>query len=144
MINLFSEIFTKVENGANKKDRVAVLQEYDTKALRQFFELLYDDDVEFDVEIPEYRPSIDPAGLNFTYLQGETPKLYRFIKGDSRSTMLTPKRKKQLMLMILEGLHKDESALLVGLLKKDIGIRHLTKSLVNDAFKLIDLKKEVL
>jgi hypothetical protein len=58
--------------------------------------------------------------------------------------MLTPKRKKQLMLMILEGLHKDESALLVGLLKKDIGIRHLTKSLVNDAFKLIDLKKEVL
>jgi hypothetical protein len=48
------------------------------------------------------------------------------------------------MLMILEGLHKDESALLVGLLKKDIGIRHLTKSLVNDAFKLIDLKKEVL
>lgn len=121
-----------------------MLQKYDTKALRQFFELLYDDNVEFDVEIPDYRPSVDPAGLNFAYLHGETAKLYRFIKGDSRSTMLTPKRKKQIMLIILESLHKDEAEILVGLLKKDIGIMHLTKSLVNDAFTLIDLKKESL
>ena len=144
MINLFSEIFTEVENGVTKKDRIAVLQKYDTKALRQFFELLYDDNVEFDVEIPDYRPSVDPAGLNFAYFHGETAKLYRFIKGDSRSTMLTPKRKKQIMLIILESLHKDEAEILVGLLKKDIGIMHLTKSLVNDAFTLIDLKKESL
>jgi hypothetical protein len=142
MIHLFSEIFSEVELAANKKDRIAVLKKHDTKALRQFFELLYDNNVEFDVNIPKYRPAIEPAGLNFTYLQNEMSKLYRFIKGDSRSTMLTPQKKTALLYTILESLHKDEAVILVNLMKKDIGIRHLTKSLVTDAFTLIDLKTE--
>ncbi len=36
--------------------------------------------VKFDVEVPEYRPSIEPAGLNHTYLDMEVSKLYRFIE----------------------------------------------------------------
>ena len=50
--------------------------------------------------------------------------------------MLTLKKKQSLLVVILESLHKDEAALLVGLIKKDIGVTHLTKDLVEEAYVL--------
>jgi hypothetical protein len=38
------------------------------------------------------------------------------------------------LVVILESLHKDEAALLVKLLKKNLGIKHLNLNLVIEAF----------
>jgi len=133
---LFSEIFEQFEIAVDKKQRIEVLQKYKSDALLEFFRLLYDDNIVFDVEIPIYRPAVEPAGLNFTYLHTEVKKLYRFIKGDSRSVMLTPGKKKEIVTVILESLHKDEAELLTGLFNKDIGVRHLNKALVKEAYSL--------
>ena len=81
---LFSEIFEQIELAVNKKQRVQVLKNNESAPLKEFFRLLYNDSIEFDVEVPEYRPALEPAGLNYTYLYSEVKKLYRFIKGDSR------------------------------------------------------------
>ena len=63
------------------------------------------------------------------------PKMYRFIVGHPmRADGLSPTKQKQLLAVILESLHKDESALLVKLLKKNLGIKHLNLSLVLEAF----------
>ena len=133
---LFSEIFEQIELAVNKEERIQILQKNKSPALVEFFRLLYDTNIVFDVEIPKYRPAIEPAGLNFTYLQNEVKKLYRYVKGDPRSSVLTEKKKQDLLSVTLESLHKDEAELLVGLINKDIGIRHLNQNLVKEAYGL--------
>jgi hypothetical protein len=91
--------------------------------------------VKFDVQIPEYKPAIEPAGLNYAYLSSEVPKLYRFMIGHPlRADGLSPKKQSQLLLVLLESLHKDEASLLIKLIKKDLGIKHLTMNLVMEAY----------
>jgi hypothetical protein len=51
-----------------------------------------------------------------------------------RADGLSSTKQKQLLAVILESLHKDESALLVKLLKKNLGIKHLNLNLVLEAF----------
>lgn len=135
-MKLFSEIFEEIELAVTKEDRITILRKNKSIALIEFFRLLYDEKIIFDVEIPKYRPAPEPAGLNFTYLHTEVKKLYRFIKGDPRADALTPEKKKEIITVILESLHKDEAEILVGLIHKDIGIRHLNEKLVKEAYDL--------
>jgi len=133
---LFSEIFEQIELAVTKEERIAILQKNKSDSLIEFFRLLYDTNIEFDVEIPKYKPAIEPAGLNFTYLHTEVKKLYRYVKGDPRADVLTQKKKQDLLAVTLESLHKDEAELLVGLVNKDIGVRHLNEKLVKEAYEL--------
>ena len=137
MINnkLFSEIFEEFEKAETKQDRINVLRKYDHPRLREFFIYLFNPTFEFDVEIPKYRPAQEPGGLNYTYLDIEIPKLYRFIKNHrNRPPGLTPEKQKSLLIVILESLHKDEAEILVKLIKKDLGIKFLTVKLVQEAY----------
>jgi hypothetical protein len=132
---LFFEIFDEFEKAETKADRIAVLKKYDDPRLRTFLIYSLEPTIEFDVEIPNYRPAVEPAGLNFTYLDNEMPKAYRFVKNhESRPAGLTPEKQKSLLVVILESLHKDEAELFVRMLKKDLDIKHLTKKLVQEAY----------
>lgn len=137
---LYSELFEEYQTLTDKKDQIALLRKYDHKRFRDFLQFAFDKNIKFDVEVPEYRPSIEPAGLNFTYLDLEMSKMYRFIVGHpSRPPQLTPEKQKKLLLVVLESLHKDEATLLVNLLKKDLGIPTLTKKIVQEAFPDLEL-----
>jgi hypothetical protein len=132
---LYSEIFEEFDKTKNKRERLAVLRKYDHPRFREFLNYAFNPYVKFDVEIPSYRPAIEPAGLNFTYLSTEVVKLYRFIEGHpQRPIGLSDLKKKQLLTVILESLHKDEAELLCKLIKRDIGVKHLTLNLVLEAF----------
>jgi hypothetical protein len=132
---LYSEIFEEFDKAQNKAERINVLKKYDHPRFREFLVYALEPSIEFDVEVPNYRPAIEPAGLNFTYLNSETPKMYRFIKDHKlRPTGLTPEKQKSLLLVILESLHKDEAALLVKVFKKDLEVKFLTKKLVQEAY----------
>lgn len=132
---LYSEIFDEFNEATNKAERIAVLRKYDHPRFREFLKYALDTNVKFDVEIPKYRPAVEPAGLNFTYLSSEVTKFYRFIAGhQSRPSGLTPLKQKQLLVVILESLHKDEAEILVKLIKGDIGVKYLTLNLVKEAF----------
>lgn len=132
---LYSEIFEEFGKAKNKQERIAVLRKYDHPRFREFLNFAFNPHVKFDVEIPPYRPAVEPAGLNSTYLSTEVTKMYRFIVGHpQRPEGLSDLRKKQLLLVILESLHKDEAELLCKLIKKDIGVKYLTMNLVLEAF----------
>lgn len=133
---LYSEIFEEFDNAKNKSERIAVLQKYDHKNFREFLVAAFNPQVVFDVVLPEtYRPSVEPAGLNFTYLSMEIPKLYRFIKDHpKRSANLTDKKKTDLFRVILESLHKDEARLLVALVQKKVDVKFLTPNLIREAY----------
>ena len=132
---LYSEILEEFEKASNKEQRIAVLRKYDHPRFRQFLIYALDESVKFDVQIPRYRPAVEPAGLNFTYLTSEMPKLYRFIVGHPlRPVGLTPQKQQQLLLVVLESLHKDEAALLVKVLQKKFDVKYLTVNLVKEAY----------
>ena len=132
---LFSEIFEEFSREDTKAGRLAVLRKYDHPRLREFLIYAFNPAIQFDVEVPKYKPAVEPAGLNFAYLDSEMSKMYRFIKGHPlRSDGLSPNKQKQLLLVTLESLHKDEADLLVKLIKKDLGIKYLTKALIEEAY----------
>jgi hypothetical protein len=137
MINgkLFSEIFQEFEEAKTKADRIAVLKKYDHPRFREFLYYALNPKIKFDAEVPNYRPAPEPAGLNFTYLNLEIEKLYRFIKDHpKRPKELEQKKQKQLLVVILEALHVDEAEILVKLIKGKFEVPYLTKGLVNEAF----------
>jgi ferredoxin len=52
---------------------------------------------------------------------------------------LTGKKQTQLLVVILESLHKDEAELFVKLIKKDLGVKYLTLQIVREAFPNLNL-----
>lgn len=132
---LYSEILDEFNQATTKNDRINVLRKYDHPRWRSFLQAAFHPGIEFDSPIPNYRPSVEPAGLNFAYLDSEMTKMYRFVKNHpSRPAGLTPEKQKSLLVVVLESLHKDEADLLVKMMKKDLGVKYLTANLVSEAF----------
>lgn len=136
---LYSEIFDEYQKEETKEGKIAVLRKYDTERMRNLFQYIYSPRVIFDVEIPNYIPAPEPAGLNWTYLESEIGKLYRFIQGHPKRTNVQPQKLTSLLLVILESLHKDEAEILIKVLQKDLGIPYLTPQMVEEAFPGINL-----
>jgi hypothetical protein len=132
---LYSEIFEEFDTCTTKAERINCLRKHDHPRFRSFLKAAFDPKIVFDVEVPKYRPAPEPAGLNFTYLDLEMPKLYRFIKGHpERPVGLTKEKQTQLLLVVLESLHKDEAELLCQLVSKKIDVKFLTVNIVKEAF----------
>lgn len=132
---LYSEVFEEFEKATSRKEKIDVLRKYDHPRFREFLKYAFDPGILFDVEIPKYRPAVEPAGLNFTYLDQEVQKLYRFIVNHpKRTTNIPPEKQKSLLVVVLESLHKDEAVLLTNLINKDLKVKGLTAKLIKEAF----------
>lgn len=135
---LYSEIFSEFDKMKNREDRLMVLRKYgnDNVWFKEFLNYAFHPHIRFDItQIPEYKPSVDPAGLTISTLNNELRRLYIFIPGHpKRTAKLDPKKESRILTTLLISLHKDEAALLVGLFKKNLGVKYLTASLVKEAF----------
>jgi hypothetical protein len=140
---LFSEIFDEFKKAIIDQERILILRKYDHRRFRDFLAIAFNPAFQFDVEVPQYIPAREPAGLNNTYLDVEVPKLYRFIIGHpKRVTDIKPDRQTKLLQGVLESLHKDEAELLCNLIRKDLKIDFLTAKLVKEAFPDINIQLE--
>ena len=140
---LYSEIIELFQKAETRKDKIAVLQKYGSFSFQEFLYCAFHPDIKFDVEIPQYRPAVEPAGLNFTYLHNEMSKIYRFIVGHpKRSPDLTGKKQKQLLTVILESLHKDEAELFIKMFNKDLDVKYLSQQIVREAFPNLNIPKK--
>lgn len=139
---LYSEILADFDKAPTRADKIAVLKKNDHPRFRSFLVMVYNPEFKFEVEIPTYRPAIEPAGLNYTYLDIEVPRLYRFIPGHPKleGAVLDEKRKKSLLTTTLESLHKDEAELLVkAITKKDLDVKYLTPRIIKEAYPDINI-----
>jgi hypothetical protein len=137
MINgrLYSEVLQEFEQAEDKATRLAVLRKYDHPRFREFLIYALNTKIEFDAEVPNWRPAVEPAGLNYTYLESEIPKLYRFVKNHpQRPEGLTKEKQKQLLVVVLESLHKDEAQILADVITRKFKVNNLTKKLVQEAY----------
>jgi hypothetical protein len=139
---LYSEILEEFGKATNKQERITVLRKHSDKRFVFFLELMLDPRVKFDIVMPvKYRPSVEPAGLNYAYLDTEMNKMYRFIKDhENRPPEYTADKTTAAIQVILESLHADEAAIFRDLLQKKFKVKNLTTALVKEAFPSINLE----
>ena len=133
-----AEILQKAHNAKTISEKVKVLQENNSQALRSLFIWNYDDSVISaipDGDVP-YRPNPAPMGTEHTLLEKEARKFYYFIKGGADN--LPSMKKENMFIQMLEGLHEDEAKVLCLVKDKQLGKRYrITKAVVETAFPTI-------
>jgi hypothetical protein len=138
---LYSEILEQFTHAVTKEDKINILRRNDDPRFRFFLELALNPSVEWEIALPHmYRPAVEPAGLNYAYLDTEMPKMYRFIKNHpNRPVEYTAEKTTPQLQVILEALHKDEAAILAQLIQGKFKLKNLTVALVKEAFPDINL-----
>ena len=132
---LINEVLQKVSNAKTKDQKIKLLKEYNTNALRSILIANFDESIVSLLppgEVP-YTPNDAPEGTEHTVLEKEYRKLYLFFKGGS-STLKQSKRE-ELFIQMLEGLSQGEAEVLVLVKDKKLGKRwKITKAVVSEAF----------
>ena len=137
---LLSEILRKVSNAKTKAEKIKILRENNSVALRQLLIINFDESVisllpEGDVP---YTPNDAPVGTDHTRLEQEYRGLYRFFQGGDGK--LPALKRESMFVQLLEGLAAEEAELLVlvkdGQMNK--GYKRITKAVVSEAFPQIE------
>lgn len=132
---MLSEIIQKAHNAKTKAEKIKILQQNNSQALRSLFIWNYDDSVISVIpegEVP-YRPNEAPQGTEHTNLALESRKFYYFVKGGADN--LTRTKRETMFIQMCEGLHKDEAAILCLVKDKQLGKKYrITKAVVTEAF----------
>ena len=135
---LINEVLQKVSNAKTKPQKVKLLQQYNTNALRSVLIANFDESIVSLLppgDVP-YVPNDAPEGTEHTVLEKEYRKLYLFFKGGS-STLKQSKRE-ELFIQMLEGLSEGEAEVLVLVKDKKLGKRwKITRACVEQAFPQI-------
>jgi len=134
---LMHEVLQKVSNAKTKKEKIKLLQEYNTNALRMLLIINFDDSVVSMLppgNVP-YTPNEAPEGTEHTMLEKEARLLHHFFKGGSNVSQV---KREQMFVQMLEGLNAGEAEALIKAKDKQIGKRwKITKATVTEAFPSI-------
>lgn len=136
---LITEVLRKVSNAKTKKEKIKILQDNNSNALRQL--LIWNFDESVVSMIPEgavpYTPNDAPVGTDHTRLEQEYRGFYRFVKGGADK--LPSLRRETMFVQLLEGLSAEEAELLC--LVKDGKLndkyKRITKAVISEAFPSI-------
>ena len=137
---LISEILDKVSKAKTKQNKVALLKEYDSPALRMVVKSSFDPKVIWalpDGEVP-FKRNEAPAGTEHSVPSYECRKLYHYIEGGNPK--LSQMKRESMFVQLLEGLHDTEADVLIA--AKD-GLLHqaykgLSANVVKEAFNWTD------
>ena len=134
---LMHEILQKVSNAKTKAEKIKLLREYNTQALRSLLIINFDTSVISmlpDGDVP-FKANDVPEGTEHTKLEKEARLLHHFFKGGSNISQI---KRETMFIQMLEGLHKDEANVLVLAKDKKLGKRwKITKQCVEEAFPQI-------
>ena len=137
---LFSEVLDKVHKAKTKDQKVKILRQHNTPALRSVLKASFDPNIKWALpegEVP-YSKNDAPAGTEHTTLATESRQLWHFIKGGDGQTPQW--KKEQMFVQLLEGLHESEAELLVNAKDKKLHqiYKGLSTNVVCEAFNWND------
>ena len=136
---MISEILQKAHNAKTKAEKVKILQENNSQALRSLFIWNFDESVQSVVpegEVP-YTPNDAPQGTEHTLLEKEGRKFYYFIKGGAEN--ISRMQRENMFIQMCEGLHADEAKILCLVKDKKLHKKfRITKNVVSEAFPSIN------
>ena len=131
---LMNEVLQKVSNAKTKAQKIKLLNDFNSPALRAILIANFDESVISmlpDGEVP-YKANEAPEDTEHTKLAHEYRKLYLFFKGGAS---ISQTRRETLFIQLLEGLHKKEAEVLSLMKDKKIGKRwKITRQCVEEAF----------
>ena len=134
---LMHEVLQKVSNAKTKKEKIALLEKFNTPALRMLFIINFDESVVSLLppgDVP-YTPNEAPEGTQHTILEKEARLLHHFFKGGSNVSQV---KREQMFVQMLEGLNSGEAEALILAKDRKIGKRwKITKAAVSEAFPQI-------
>jgi hypothetical protein len=135
---LISEILQKVSNAKTKAEKIKILQDNNSQALRSLLIWNYDESIISMIpegEVP-FEANEAPAGTEHTVLEKEYSKLYYFIRGGADN--IKQFKREEMFIRMLEGLHVSEAELLILVKDKQIQKKYrITKAVVEEAFPQI-------
>ncbi len=153
---LISEVLQRASNAKTKTEKVEILKEYETAALKRILLCNFARSISF--VFPEgktpYKPNDAPKGTQHQVLLNEHRMLEKFIVknlngvgwfGCSNNTRpsLSQLKKENLWMQIMEGLHPEESEVLDLVKDKKLHTRYkITRQNVIDAFPELKLQEE--
>jgi len=134
---LLNEVLQKISNAKTKAQKIKLLVEHNSPALRQILIANFDESIISmlpEGEVP-YEKNEAPEDTEHTKLVHEYRKLYLFFKGGAN---VSQNRRETLFIQLLEGLHQGEAEVLCLMKDKKIGKRwKITKQCVEEAYPQI-------
>ena len=132
------EVLQKVSNAKTKKEKIVLLKQLNSNALRMILIINFDESVVSLLppgDVP-YTPNDAPEGTEHTLLEKEARLLHHFFKGGSN---VSQNKRESMFIQMLEGLNSGEAETLVLAKDKKIGKRwKITKACVSEAFPNIE------
>ena len=136
---LINEVLQKVSNTKTKAQKIKLLKEHNSNALRTVLIVNFDESVVSllpEGNVP-YEANDAPAGTEHTLLEKEYRKLYLFFKGGSSS--LKQSQRENLFIQMLEGLQEEEAEILILAKDKALNKKYrITRACVEEAFPSIE------
>ena len=137
---LISEILDKVSKAKTKNEKVNILREFNSDALRMVIKASFDPNIVWDLpegNVPFTRNEA-PAGTEHTNLSYESRKLFHFIEGGNNQ--ITQNKRESMFVQLLEGLHESEADVLVAAKDKVLhqAYKGLSANVVKEAFNWTD------
>ena len=134
---LLNEVLQKISNAKTKAQKIKLLQQHNSPALRQILIANFDESIISMLpagDVP-YEKNEAPEDTEHTKLVHEYRKLYLFFKGGAN---VSQTRRETLFIQLLEGLHFGEAEVLTLMKDRQIGKRwKITKQCVEEAFPSI-------
>lgn len=130
------EIFDKFEQCQTNQERIKLLQDNAYPHFLQFLKNAFDPSIQYNISsFPDnyIEPDTFP-GIRYAGIESELRRSYLFQKGNSTAESLSPEKRKQLLVQLLESFEPREADFFVRMLAKNLKIKHLTCKLVKDAF----------
>ena len=131
---LISEVIKKASNAKTKAEKIKILQENNSQALRSILKWNFEPAIVSDIpegEVP-FKRNDAPMGTEHTMLEREGRNLWRFIKD---ANTLTRFKREQLFIQLLEGLHESEADIICLVKDKHLHKKYrITKAVVTSAF----------
>ena len=135
---LISEVLQKAHSAKTKAQKVKILQDNNTNALRSILIANFDESIHSllpEGEVP-YQKNDAPLGTEHTVLEQEYRKLYLFFKGGST---IKQSQRENLFIQMLEGLSVEEAELLILVKDKALNKKYrVTRACVENAFPSIE------
>ena len=135
---LISEVLQKVHSAKTKAQKVKILQDNNTNALRSVLIANFDETVQSllpEGDVP-FEKNDAPVGTEHTVLEQEYRKLYLFFKGGST---IKQSQRENLFIQMLEGLSVEEAELLILVKDKALNKKYrVTRACVENAFPSIE------
>ena len=126
---IISEILEKVNAAKTVDDKLRVISDNWSPALKIVLKYIYDPNIKFFTEkAPDYNPDLAQVGVNFSTLNNEAKKLYIFLS----ETKVSAAKKNAILIEMMESINEKDAELLASIINRTVKLDKLPVKLMKE------------